>query len=115
MKTYNQFLTTQTQVELTAQRLLKLGINMGSSSSCIEYAYKDSDEIVKAIHKDDPFKAGLTLVKSLALSVAVTEEEKNNHVDESELDFLNTFFKEDLSKNEKVTRELITKMREAYI
>lgn len=50
-----------------------------------------------------------TLEEKIALCLAVTEEDQNDHIDNSYIDFVNRFF------NINVTRTLVSKMHSKFI
>lgn len=107
MKTYSEFLKLKIEVDAAVSKMARLGIHI--EGCFFRYTYNEIDYIRDAVKADDTWSVGLPLAQSVALCLACTEEDRNNHIDEEEIEMVNKFF------NIKVTRELVRKMHGKYI
>lgn len=94
-------------VNVGKQKLDRLGIIL-DNHGYMSYNWEKCDYIQKAAK--GPFgEYSLDFKEKLALALAVTEEERNNHIDDQDIDFINRFFNVD------ITRSDISKLHSKYI
>ncbi len=86
----------------------RLGITVNLQDGGIDYCWQKVAYIVEIV-KEDTWGAGLPMQSAMALSLACTEEERNNHVEDDEIEAINKFF------NVQITRELVSKFHSKYI
>lgn len=97
----------QNEINAKLNAFRRLGIEINSSSEIV-YTWQKVEYINKEVTKLDFFNQ-LSFSEKLALCLACTEEDRNNHVDDSEIWEVNKFFEV------KVTRDLVTKMHSRFI
>lgn len=106
-KNYEQFLSLQSEYRSIILQLSKLGINL-KEFGYVQYCWEEIDYIKKEANLNDPF-FGISFKDSIALALACTEEDRNNHVDDYEIEVINKFFNLNVSRND------ITEMHSKYI
>lgn len=107
IKTYTEFLALQSGVNGTSQILKRLGIDVDTDCGVV-YNWQKIEYINRAVSQDS-WGCGLLLQDALALTLACTEEDRNNHIEDSEIEEVNRFF------GVKVTRDLVTQLHSKYI
>ena len=85
-----------------AVKLKKLGIFLSLYDSSIDYKFECNTSLTTRLEQDFPF--GLPLEKKIAMALTETQERRNNHLDDEEIEFINKFF------GLKITREDIKRM-----
>jgi hypothetical protein len=108
MDTFNSFSEIASQVVNVTRAFSHLGIIIHSTME-ISYKWQKVEYINSAVKEDDFMGVGMPFENNVALAMAITQEERNNHVDDHELEMVNKFF------NITVTREMISKLGSKYI
>jgi hypothetical protein len=88
--------------------LKSLGIHVNLEDCEISYEWQKAKYIANAVAQDT-WGYGLPMESALALALAYTEEDKNNHIEDCEIEAVNSFF------DVKITRSLINKLNSKYI
>lgn len=106
IKTFEQFQTASAPVQYAIHQLRQLNMKLTINNDIIfEFPEYVATEVAKA---ENDF-LGITWGEKIALALACTEEDRNNHIDDSDIDFVNKFFSLELSRKD------ISKMHSKYI
>ena len=109
IKNFTQLVKVQNEISASLYPLKNLGIFINSEID-FTYNFESIDYINEEVKKlSNDFFNSLTFQQKLALCLAVTEEDRNNHVDDYEIELVNKFF------DVKITRDLISKMHSRFI
>jgi len=108
LNTFSSFSEIASQVVNVTRDFSRLGIIINSTME-ISYKWQKVEYINTAVKEDSPFNLGMPFEENVALSMAITQEERNNRVDDYEIEMVNKFF------NIIVTREMISKLGSKYI
>ena len=104
-KTIEQLIAHVNEVYFKVKELKRFNILISESA---EISFNFPDYIKEEINKLGFFEKP-SFQSKVALALACTEEDRNNYLEDSEIEFINKFF------SLKVDRELITKMHSKYI
>lgn len=103
------YLNVQSRLNAVQRSLIRLNIKIdvhGVVDFCFpEYVHEQiaKDEAAESFYWELP------LSDKTALALACTEEDRNNHIDDEEIDYVNKFF------GFKITRNDISRMHSKYI
>jgi hypothetical protein len=87
------------QAEYVRRQLGRLGIKLTYDG---EVSFDIPEYVVEAALKDNCdvfFPSQLSFVNKVLLAIICTQEERNGHVDDSEIDFVNKFFKLNINRD----------------
>ena len=107
LNTFKNVYDIQNQLYAKLNAFRRLGIELSTSSE-ITYTWQKVEYINEEVNKLDFFDE-LSFAEKLALCLACTEEDRNNHVEDDEIEAVSKFFEV------KVTRDLVTKMHSRFI
>lgn len=109
MKTnYSQFLKMQADYQRIISALAKVGIKL-KEFGFIEYEWQKIDYIMEAVNNESFGYVSMPFLDSLALSLACTEEDRNNHIEDDEIEMVAKFF------DIRITRADVSRVHSKYI
>lgn len=108
IKTFMQLTVMLAETNIVISKLARLNIIIKHSG---EIHFNFPDYIQEELNKLDFFHR-LSLNQKIALALACTEEDRNNHIDDEEIAFINKFFGSGIAG---INREEISKMHGKYI
>lgn len=95
IESFAQGIAPFTQV---AEKLRNVGIILSLYDNTIKYKFEAKTNLTTRLDAEFPF--GLPYEKKIAMALAVTQEIRNNHVDDDEIDFVNKFFNLKINRND---------------